>query len=51
MAIAHAKELCDKLIQNGVGQLHFYTMNHAEVVAAICTAIGKVPQQSLRQVA
>ena len=51
MAIAHATELCDKLIQNDVGQLHFYTMNHAEVVAAICIAIGKAPQQSLRQVA
>ena len=51
MAIAHATELCDKLIQNGVGQLHFYTMNHAEVVAGICTAIGKAPQKSLHQVA
>ena len=51
MAIAHATELCDKLIQNGVGQLHFYTINHAEVVAEICTAIGKAPQKSLHQVA
>ena len=51
MAIAHATELCDKLIRNGVDQLHFYTMNHAKVVASICTAIGKAPQKFLHQVA
>ena len=51
MAIAQASELCDSLIQNGVEHLHFYTMNKAEVVSAICTALGKAPQQSLRRVA
>jgi methylenetetrahydrofolate reductase (NADPH) len=51
MAIAQATELCDSLIQNGVEHLHFYTMNKAEVVCAICTALGKAPQQSLRSVA
>ncbi|MDC0959280.1 methylenetetrahydrofolate reductase [Planktomarina temperata] len=51
MAIAQASELCDSLIQNGVEHLHFYTMNKAEVVSAICTAMGKAPQQRLRRVA
>ena len=51
MAIAQASELCDGLIQNGVEHLHFYTMNRAEVVSAICTALGKAPKQSLRRVA
>ena len=51
MAIAQATELCDNLIQNGVEHLHFYTMNKAEVVCAICTAFGKAPQQSLHSVA
>lgn len=51
MAIAQASELCDKLVRAGVDQLHFYTMNRATVVAAICTAIGKSPTQTLRQVA
>ena len=51
MAIAQATELCDKLVRAGVDQLHFYTMNRATVVAAICTAIGKSPTQTLRQVA
>jgi methylenetetrahydrofolate reductase (NADPH) len=51
MAIAQATELCDSLIQNGAEHLHFYTMNKAEVVCAICTALGKAPQQSLRSVA
>jgi methylenetetrahydrofolate reductase (NADPH) len=51
MAIAQASELCDGLIQNGVEHLHFYTMNRAEVVSAICTALGKAPKLSLRRVA
>ena len=51
MAIAQASELCDRLIQNGVEHLHFYTMNRAEVVSAVCTALGKAPKQSLRRVA
>ena len=51
MAIAQATELYDKLVRAGVDQLHFYTMNRTTVVAAICTAIGKSPTQTLRQVA
>lgn len=51
MAIAQASELCDSLIQNGVEHLHFYTMNRAKVVSAICSALGKVPEQSLHRVA
>jgi methylenetetrahydrofolate reductase (NADPH) len=51
MAIAQASELCDSLIQNGVEHLHFYTMNRAKVVSAICSALGKAPEQSLHRVA
>jgi methylenetetrahydrofolate reductase (NADPH) len=51
MAIAQATELCDSLIQYGAEHLHFYTMNRAEVVSAICTALGKAPKQSLHRVA
>ena len=49
MAIAQATELCKKLVRAGIDRLHFYTMNRATIVAAICTAIGKAPTQTLRQ--
>ena len=51
MAIAQGSELCDSLLQYGAEHLHFYTMNRAEVVSAICTALGKARKQSLRRVA
>tara|TARA_B110000114_G_scaffold178541_1_gene211706 strand:- start:247 stop:912 length:666 start_codon:yes stop_codon:yes gene_type:complete len=51
MAIAQATELCEKLVRAGVDRLHFYQMNRATIVAAICTAIGKAPTQTLRHVA
>ena len=35
--------LCLDLLENGVGGLHFYTLNKSDPVAQICRAVGYVP--------
>ena len=37
--------LCERLLQNGAPGLHFYTMNQAEAVSAICRRLG-LPQNA-----
>jgi len=40
VAIDIAAAQCRRLQQNGVGEFHFYTLNRAELVLAICETIG-----------
>lgn len=51
LAIAHATELCSKLIDEGVEDLHFYTLNRPELTRDICHALGVTPKVALRDVA
>lgn len=51
LAIALATELCDDLLQGGVEDLHFYTLNRPHLTRDICFALGIVPEVSLQNVA
>ncbi len=44
-------ELCTDLIEGGVEDLHFYTLNTPELTRDICAALGVAPKQALAQVA
>ncbi|MFS0737242.1 methylenetetrahydrofolate reductase [Sphingomonas sp. 1P06PA] len=43
VAATVAAEMCRKLYAGGVRQLHFYTLNRAELAYAICHLLGKRP--------
>lgn len=51
LAIAVATELCSKLIDEGVEDLHFYTLNRPDLTRDICHALGVVSTKSLQNVA
>ncbi|QIE45362.1 methylenetetrahydrofolate reductase [NAD(P)H] [Pseudohalocynthiibacter aestuariivivens] len=51
LATAVATELCSKLIDEGVENLHFYTLNRPELTRDICHALGVTPRVELRDVA
>ncbi|MBC7141835.1 MAG: methylenetetrahydrofolate reductase [NAD(P)H] [Rhodobacteraceae bacterium] len=51
LATAIATELCDDLLQGGVEDLHFYTLNRPHLTRDICFALGIVPEVSLQNVA
>jgi len=40
VAAAHAAELCTELRREGVRDFHFYTLNRAELVLALCRTLG-----------
>ncbi|RMC37540.1 methylenetetrahydrofolate reductase [NAD(P)H] [Paracoccus alkanivorans] len=44
-------ELCEKLIDGGVDQLHFYTLNRPELTRDVCLALGVKPTRKLEDVA
>lgn len=50
-ALAHATELCDTLVEEGVEDLHFYTLNRPDLTRRICCALGIAPQSELCDVA
>lgn len=39
-SVAITTELCNKLIAGGVEDIHFYSLNRAELVQAVCALIG-----------
>ncbi|MBK5945173.1 methylenetetrahydrofolate reductase [NAD(P)H] [Rhodobacter veldkampii DSM 11550] len=43
--------LCDKLVQGGVEDLHFYTLNRPGLTRDVCHALGVTPDVGLEQVA
>uniref|UniRef100_UPI001DDEE35F methylenetetrahydrofolate reductase [NAD(P)H] n=1 Tax=Albidovulum sp. TaxID=1872424 RepID=UPI001DDEE35F len=51
LATALATELCDDLLEGGVEDLHFYTLNRPHLTRDICFALGIVPEVSLQNVA
>lgn len=51
LATALATELCDDLLQGGVEDLHFYTLNKPELTRDVCHALGITPRVQLENVA
>ncbi|MBT0956080.1 methylenetetrahydrofolate reductase [NAD(P)H] [Alphaproteobacteria bacterium KMM 3653] len=51
LATAIATELCSELMDEGVEQLHFYTLNKPDLTRDICRALGVVPAQPVEKVA
>lgn len=50
-ALAHCTQLCDRLIEEGVEDLHFYTLNRADLTQDVLTALGMRPKAVLKNVA
>lgn len=51
LSTAIATELCSDLIDGGVNDLHFYTLNRPDLTRTVCHALGIAPQVALRDVA
>ena len=51
LATAICTELCSTLMDEGVEDLHFYTLNRAELTRNVCRALGATPQVALENVA
>ena len=51
LATALCTELCDTLMGEGVEQLHFYTLNRAQLTRDVCHALGVTAQTQLQNVA
>ncbi|MFV2052062.1 methylenetetrahydrofolate reductase [NAD(P)H] [Aliiroseovarius sp. YM-037] len=51
LAIALCTELCSKLLDGGVEDLHFYTLNRPGLTRDVCHALGIQPEVTLEKVA
>ncbi len=51
LALAHCTALCDKLLQGGVEDLHFYTLNRPHLTREVVRALGISPEVVLEKVA
>lgn len=51
LSVALSTELCSDLIDGGVENFHFYTLNKPALTRDICAAIGVTPQTVLQKVA
>mgnify|MGYP001793574252 CR=1 FL=1 len=51
LATALCAELCTDLLEGGVTDLHFYTLNKPELTRDVCHALGVVPKVQLQNVA
>lgn len=51
LATALCTELCDRLIGEGVEELHFYTLNRPQLTRDVCHALGVMPEAVLQKVA
>lgn len=51
LATAICTELCDSLIEGGVQDLHFYTLNRPQLTRDVCHALGVVQEAVLEKVA
>ena len=40
LACSVAAEMCARLVEEGFSDLHFYTLNRADLVYAICRVLG-----------
>ena len=50
-AVEQATALVDRLVREGCGHVHFYTMNRPEPTRDVCLGLGLVPQGALDRVA
>ncbi|WP_425052557.1 methylenetetrahydrofolate reductase [NAD(P)H] [Psychromarinibacter sp. S121] len=51
LAVSLCSELCTDLLEGGVEDLHFYTLNKPHLTREVAHALGVVPQATLRDVA
>ncbi len=51
LATALCTELCDRLLREGVEDLHFYTLNRPHLTRDVCHALGVQPRAALENVA
>ena len=51
LATALATEMCSALIDGGVEDLHFYTLNSPDLTRDVCAALGVTPKVALSEVA
>ncbi len=51
LAVALCSELCSELIDGGVEDLHFYTLNKPHLTRDVTRALGIMPEEALRDVA
>ena len=51
LSTALCTELCTDLIEGGVEELHFYTLNKPELTRDVCAALGVAPKVTLARVA
>lgn len=51
LATALCTELCSDLLEGGVSNLHFYTLNRPELTRDVCFALGVTPKVALENVA
>lgn len=51
LATAMCTELCSDLLEGGVSNLHFYTLNRPELTRDVCFALGVTPKVALENVA
>jgi len=51
LALAQCTALCDKLLQGGVEDLHFYTLNRPHLTREVVRALGITPEVVLEKVA
>jgi methylenetetrahydrofolate reductase (NADPH) len=51
LATAVCTELCDRLLAEGVEDLHFYTLNRPQLTRDVCHALGVTPEVTLEKVA
>jgi methylenetetrahydrofolate reductase (NADPH) len=51
LALTHCTTLCDRLLNEGVEHLHFYTLNRPHLNRDVCHALGVAPRVALEKVA
>jgi methylenetetrahydrofolate reductase (NADPH) len=51
LAVALCTEMCDRLLSEGVEDLHFYTLNRPHLTRDVCHALGVAPPVVLEKVA
>ncbi|MBS0563287.1 MAG: methylenetetrahydrofolate reductase [NAD(P)H] [Proteobacteria bacterium] len=51
LALTQCSVLCERLIEEGVEELHFYTLNRPQMTRDVCAALGLVPPVKLEKVA
>lgn len=51
LATRLCSEMCERLVREGVEDLHFYTLNRPHLTRDVCLALGVQPQTALENVA